>query len=201
MKPNNITLELNTRNSYELMKFHVKNILLVSSLYDAFILEEDGRISHRIFENFMNLDLHYIPRVTQVSSAKEALNALSKHEYDLIITMPRLSDMSPLAFGKKAKQVAEGIPVVLLTYAPVEVKLLREIRKQESIDKIFYWFGESKIFLAIIKYVEDMKNFDSDLRFGINTILVVEDSPWYYSFFCLLYILKFLSRPGRSFPM
>jgi len=167
----------------DLMKFHVQEILLVSSLYDAFILEEDGRLSHRILGNFMDLDLHYVPRITQVSSGKEALDALSRQHYDLIITMPRLSDMSPLDFGKKAKRIAQNIPVILLTYAPVKTELLIQIRKRKSIDKIFYWYGDAQIFLAIIKFVEDKVNFENDIKFGVHAIIVVEDSPWFYSFF------------------
>lgn len=167
----------------DLMKFHVQEILLVSSLYDAFILEEDGRLSHRIFGNFMDLDLHYIPRITQVSSAKEALESLSRQHYDLVITMPRLSDMSPLDFGAKAKKLIKGIPVILLTYAPVKTELLIKIRKRKSIDKIFYWYGDAQIFLAIIKFIEDKLNFKNDIEYGIHAIIVVEDSPWFYSFF------------------
>ncbi len=190
--------EFNKKRDFrDLMKFHVQEILLVSSLYDAFILEEDGRLSHRIFGNFMDLDLHYIPRITQVSSAKEALQALSRQHYDMIITMPRLSDMSPLDFGKQAKKIIKNIPVILLTYAPVKTELLIQIRKRKSIDKIFYWYGDAQIFLAIIKFVEDRVNFENDINFGVHAIIVVEDSPWFYSFFLPIVYSEILKQTRK----
>jgi len=182
---------------YNLMKYHVQDVLLVSSPYDAYILEEDGALTKRIFNDFLELDLHYIPRITRVSSAKEALDFLKKHNFDLVITMPRLSDMTPIEFGKQAKLLRDNIPVVLLTYAPVEKEVLMLIREKNYIDKVFYWFGDSKLFLAIIKYVEDLKNTENDTKLGVNVILVVEDSPWYYSFFLPLIYTEILKQTRK----
>jgi len=182
---------------HELMPFHVQDILLVSSMYDAFLLAEDGRLSQRVFGDFMDLDLHFIPRITRVSSGREALEALDHQPFDLVITMPRISDMTPFAFGAKVKERHGDLPVVLLTYAPVKSSMLKQIRKQRSIDKVFYWFGDSKIFLAIIKTVEDMKNADADTRFGVNVILVVEDSPWYYSSFLPMLYTEIIKQTRR----
>ncbi|NOZ13410.1 MAG: phosphoenolpyruvate synthase [Acidobacteria bacterium] len=182
---------------HDLMQYHVQEVLLVSSMYDAFLLEEDGRLSHRVFGDFMDLDLHHIPRITRVSSASEALEALEAENFDLVITMPRLSDMSPFQFGTKAKEIRPGLPIVLLTYAPVQSRVLKQIRRHDSIDKIFYWFGDSKIFLAIIKSIEDMKNLESDSRYGVNIILVVEDSPWYYSAFLPMLYTEIIKQTRR----
>ncbi len=182
---------------HNLMKYHVQDVLLVSSHYDAYILEEDGALTKRIFNDFLELDLHYIPRIVRVSSAKEALDFLKKQRFDLIITMPRLSDMTSIEFGKKAKSIDKDIPVVLLTYAPVESDVLMSIREKKYIDKVFYWFGDSKLFLAIIKYVEDMKNVENDVKKGVNVILVVEDSPWYYSFFLPLIYTEILKQTRK----
>ncbi len=182
---------------YNLMKYHVQDVLLVSSPYDAYILEEDGALTKRIFNDFLELDLHYIPRITRVSSAKEAIDFLKKHSFDLIITMPRLSDMSPIEFGRSVKSMSPDTPVILLTYAPVERDVLMVIREKKYIDKVFYWFGDSKLFLAIIKYVEDMKNMDNDTGLGVNVILVVEDSPWYYSFFLPLIYTEILKQTRK----
>lgn len=182
---------------HDLMQYHVQEVLLVSSMYDAFLLEEDGRLSNRVFGDFMDLDLHHIPRITRVSSASEALKALQTEDFDMVITMPRLSDMSPFQFGGKAKEIQPGLPIVLLTYAPVGSRVLKQVRKHDSIDKIFYWFGDSKIFLAIIKSIEDMKNLQTDSRYGVNVILVVEDSPWYYSAFLPMLYTEIIKQTRR----
>jgi hypothetical protein len=167
----------------DLIKFRVREILLVSSFYDAFVLEEDGRLSDRIFSEYIDLNLRFIPRITRVSSAEEALDTLKKGTCDLVITMARIADMDPLEFGKRIKELKPGMPVVLLTYDRVDVKLLVALREIRCIDKVFYWTGDTKILLAIIKYIEDLKNVDNDIKLGVRVILVIEDSPRFYSVF------------------
>ncbi|HYE82387.1 MAG TPA: PEP/pyruvate-binding domain-containing protein [Clostridia bacterium] len=168
---------------HELMKFRVREILLVSTPYDAFVLEEDGRLSEQIFSEFLDLNLQFVPRIRRVSSAEEAFSALKKRMYDLIITMPHISDMDPLEFGRRIKQTYRGKPVVMLTYDTISNDIIEEIRRTRVIDRVFYWSGDSKIFLAIIKYVEDRFNVEQDSQLGVQGILVVDDSPWYYSQF------------------
>ena len=168
---------------HDLMKFRVREILLVSSLYDAFVLEEDGRLAERIFSEYIDLNLHFIPRITKVSTAKAALAALRKKSFDLVITMARIADMNPLDFGRKVKELDPEKIVVLLSYDPIDPILLRRIRQEKSIDKVFYWYGESKLMLAIIKYAEDIKNAPEDVLAGVQVILIIEDSPKYYSMF------------------
>ena len=168
---------------HDLMRFRVREILLVSSFYDAFVLEEDGGLSEHIFSAYIDLNLRFIPRVTRVSSAEEALNALQESSYDMVITMTRISDMNPGEFGKKVKALKPQMPVILLTYEWVEVEMLIRLRKTGSIDKVFYWTGDTRILLAIIKYIEDMKNVDNDIRLGVRAILLIEDSPRFHSIF------------------
>jgi len=168
---------------HDLMKFRVREILLVSSFYDAFVLEEDGRISEKIFSEYIDLNLRFVPRISRVSSAEEALSALKSGSYDLVITMMRISDMDVLEFGKKVKELQSSIPVILLTYEWVEVGFFKKLRDTRSIDKIFYWSGDTRILLAIIKYVEDLKNVDSDIQLGVRVILIFEDSPKFYSMY------------------
>ncbi|KUO69660.1 MAG: phosphoenolpyruvate synthase [Clostridia bacterium BRH_c25] len=168
---------------HDLMRFRVREILLVSTPYDAFVLEEDGRLSEQIFSEFLDLNLQFAPRIKRVSSAEEAFTTLKKRMYDLIITMPHISDMDPLEFGRRIKQTYRGKPVVMLTYDTVSNDIIEEIRKSRVIDRVFYWSGDSKIFLAIIKYVEDRFNVDHDSKLGVQGILVIDDSPWYYSQF------------------
>jgi CheY-like chemotaxis protein len=168
---------------HDLMKFRVREILLVSSFYDAFVLEEDGGLSERIFSEYIDLNLRFIPRITRVSSAEEALEVVKKGGFDLVITMTRIADMNPLEFGKRVKEMQPGTPVILLTYEWVEVSMLIKLRESKSIDKVFYWTGDTRILLAVIKYIEDLKNLDNDIRLGVRVILVIEDSPKFHSIY------------------
>jgi CheY-like chemotaxis protein len=168
---------------HELMKFRVREILLVSSSYDAFVLDEDGRLSEKIFNEYLDMNLQFVPRIRRVSSAEEAFSAMSERTYDLIITMARISDMNPQEFGRQIKETYPGKPVVLLTYDTLNSDLIKQIRETKTIDKIFYWSGSNKILLAIIKYIEDLGNVEDDCEEGVHVILVVEDSPWAYSQF------------------
>ncbi len=168
---------------HDLMKFRVRDILLVSTAYDAFVLEEDGRLSEQIFSEYLDLNLQFAPRIKRVSTAEEAFAALKKRVYDLIITMPRIGDTDPLEFGRFIKEAYPGKPVVMLAYDNISNDMVEEIRKTKYIDRVFYWSGDSKIFLAIIKYVEDSFNIEEDSKLGVQGILVVDDSPWYYSQF------------------
>lgn len=168
---------------HDLMKFRVREILLVSSYYDAFVLEEDGGISEKIFSEYLDLNLRFVPRIVRVSSAEEALGVLTDGHYDLVITMMRISDMDVIEFGKKVKELKPEIPVILLTYEWVGIDMFGKLRQSNSIDKIFFWSGDTRILLAIIKYVEDRKNVADDTRLGVQVILIVEDSPKFYSMY------------------
>lgn len=166
---------------HDLMQFRVREILVVSSPYDAFVLEEDGRLSEKIFSEYLDLNLQFVPRITRVATAEEAFSTLKERSYDLVITMTRLADMNPLVFGLKIKETYKGKPVVLLTYESLVLDMIKKIRDGRSIDKIFYWSGNSRILLAIVKYIEDLGNVEADTCQGVQVILVIEDSPWFYS--------------------
>ncbi|MCR4435887.1 MAG: PEP/pyruvate-binding domain-containing protein [Clostridiales bacterium] len=166
---------------HDLMSFRVREILLVSSAYDAFVLEEDGRLSEKIFSEYLDLNLQFVPRIRRVSTAEEAFSALQERTYDLIITMARISDMNLIDFGRRVKALHPGVPVVMLTYDSLNKEMVFQIRESKVIDKIFYWSGNNKILLAIIKYVEDLGNVEADSKQGVQVILVVEDSTLYYS--------------------
>jgi len=169
---------------HDFMKFRVREILLVSTPYDAFVLEEDGRLSEQIFGDYLDLDLQFVPRIKRVSSAEEAFTALKKRMYDLIITMPHIGDMNSIEFGKRIKETYHNKPVVMLAYDnTIRVDVIEKIRNTKYIDKLFFWSGNSKIFIAIIKYIEDLYNVEEDSSLGVQSILVVDDSPSYYSKF------------------
>ena len=164
-----------------LMRFRVREVLLVSSPYDYFTLEEDGRINETILLEYKQLSLSYAPRITHVTTAEEALQALSERHYDLVITMSRVGEMLVHVFGNKAKEIQENIPVVLLAYNTRELALFK---KSQGIDLVFVWSGNSQVFLAIIKIIEDSKNVEEDtIRGDVPVILLVEDSRRFYSLF------------------
>lgn len=186
MVNNRTNLEMNGQISFrDLMQFRIHEILVVSSLYDAFILEEDGRLTELIFTEYQDMNLSNAPRVTRVSTAKHALQKLERENYDLVITMSRLPDMHPFDFGKIVKEKYPEIPVILLASHQREYQyLLAQSKANEELDKIFFWSGDSSLFTAIIKFVEDRKNAERDiLHGGARTIIVVEDSPQFYSVF------------------
>ncbi len=166
---------------HDLMKFRVREILLVSTPYDSFVLEEDGHLSDKIFGEYLDLNLQFVPRIAHASSAEEAFDALKSRTYDLVITMPRISDMNPLEFSSCVKEIYPDKPIVMLTYEILNNEMLEKIRKSKSIDRVFVWSGNSQILLAIIKYVEDRGNVEEDSKQGVQVILVVDDSPNYYS--------------------
>ncbi len=176
--------DLSFKVFHELMAKRVSEILLVSSLYDAFIMEEDGRLAERIIHEYRGLNLTRPPRFTWVSSAREAFNALSEKSFDLVITMPRLGDADPYELGRKIKEKFQSIPVVLLVHDTRQ--LLYDPEKphleRAGIDKLFVWSGNTDLLLAIIKNVEDQMNVAKDTQMArVRVIILVEDSPEYRS--------------------
>ncbi|HYE69118.1 MAG TPA: response regulator, partial [Anaerovoracaceae bacterium] len=179
---------------HDLMKFRVREILLVSTPYDSFVLEEDGHLSDKIFSEYLDLNLQFVPRIAHASSAAEAFEALKSRTYDLVITMPRISDMNPLEFSRLVKEAYPEKPVVMLTYETLDNEMLKKIRESNSIDRVFVWSGNSQILLAIIKYVEDRGNVEEDSQQGVQVILVVDDSPNYYSQFLPLIYTEIMKQ-------
>ncbi|PKK85369.1 MAG: phosphoenolpyruvate synthase [Thermoplasmata archaeon HGW-Thermoplasmata-1] len=172
------------RGYHDLMRVKMREILLVSSPYDAFILEEDGGLSERIFGEYQDLDLSSPPRINRVSSAAEALGELKRHEYNLVVTMTHLFDLDPLEFGRMAKEIQPGIPVVLLVTNTADLPHYHKPGDYGSVDKVFLWTGDSALFLAITKYFEDRANVDADTTNGqVRVILIIENSCRYYSVF------------------
>ncbi len=167
---------------HELMPYKVKEILLVSSSYDAFIMEEDGRLAGRIIHEYRGLNLSRPPRLTWVSSAQDALATLKEHQYDILVTMPRLDDMDIFEFGEKIKRVSPDIPIILLTHTTSP--MLREMAPQcrSVFDRIYVWRGNTDLLVALIKNVEDRLNVEKDTKTAlVRVILLVEDSPLYAS--------------------
>ncbi len=168
---------------HELMLKKVREILLISTPYDAWIMEEDCRLSERIINEYRGLNLSHPPRLNWVSSAAEALASLDQKQFDMVITMSRVADLDAFAIGKKIKKKAPDLPVMLLSHQVVPVEECHPEQSSPSpIDRIFLWSGNTDILLALIKSAEDQMNVVHDTDFaGIRVIIFVEDSPTYIS--------------------
>jgi hypothetical protein len=180
---------------HDLMRFKISEILLVSSFYDAFTIEEDGGLSEQLFSEYRDLDITSPPRVIRVSSAKDAFKELTERRYDLVITMTHLIDLDPIEFGREVKKLQPDIPVVLLVIDLADLENYKNSYELDGIDKVFYWSGDSALFLAIVKYFEDRVNIISDTRkANVRLILVIEDSPRYYSIFLPLIYTEVMNQ-------
>lgn len=174
--------ELSFKVYHQLMAKKVREILLVSSAYDAFIMEEDGRLVERIIHEYRGLNLSSPPRLTWVSNSGEALDALSEKKFDLVISMPRMDDMEPLEFGKKVKENSPDIPFLLLVRSASQLLADLKYSDRSIIDRIYVWLGNTDLLLALIKNVEDRMNIAFDTKKAlVRVILFVEDSPGYLS--------------------
>ncbi len=173
----------------DLMPHRIVEVLLVSSPYDAFILKQDGRLTETVFLKFSALSLAASPRFTHAATGDAALELLESRRFDLVITMTTLLDTDVNAFGQWVKKLHPGIPVVLLALDRKQLHDLRGILDSKAVDGAFLWSGDAGIMLAVVKYVEDRQNVDSDIEHGnVRVIIVVEDSPTYYSsFLTILY--------------
>ncbi len=172
------------QNYRYLMQKRINEILLVSSTYDSFIIEEDARLSDQIFEEFHNLNLRTLPHIFRATSVNRALELLRERKFDLVITMRRLGEINPLSFADQVKEI-QDIPVVLLLNNSSEIQSLPAQSLAESnIDNTFVWNSNSTVFVAIIKLLEDRLNIDLDIKTGdTRVIIVVEDSIRFYSLY------------------
>jgi len=168
---------------HELMARKIGHILLVSTPYDAWIMEEDCRLSERIVNEYRGLNLSKPPRLTWVASAARALAAIESDSFDMVITMPRLADMDAAALGHKIKEKAPDLPVVLLSHDTIpSPENEQPAGNAPGIDQVFVWSGNTDILVALVKHAEDRMNVEKDTRSaGIRVILLVEDSPYYLS--------------------
>ena len=183
---------------HELMAKKIREILLVSSPYDAFIMEEDGSLASRIINEYSGLNLSHPPRVTRTSSAFDALGLLNVKDFDLVLTTPHIEEMDAFTLGLKAKEIQPGLPVILLAHSPRGVYPLPENKNTDGIDKVFIWSGNSDLLLALVKNAEDHLNVEADTeRAMVRVLILVEDSPVYYSSFLPL-IYKEIVRQTQA---
>lgn len=170
---------------HQLMHRRVRNILLVSTFYDAFIFEQDGRLSEQIFGEYRQLNLSTAPRITSVPTGAQALEKLKSHSYDLIITMVRIGEIGPFELARQVKETHPELTVLLLLNVSSDYQIWEShAAERRYIDDVFLWNGNTKLFLAMVKSVEDSMNVEYDTTHGlVRVILLVEDSVHYYSMF------------------
>ncbi len=169
---------------YELMPFKVQEILLVSSPYDAFILEEDGSLATRLTNDYLGLNLSGAPRISLVSSGKEAIERLKRQTFQLVITMPNVGGMDAFSFATEVKKIHPQQHIVLMAHSLRGIYPVPGNVRCHSLDNIYLWCCESDLLLAVIKNFEDHVNVESDTqRAMVRVIILVEDSPVYRSFF------------------
>ena len=182
-----------------LMPFKVQNILLVSSLYDSFILREDGRLNELLIDESLELNLQQIPGITHVSSCAEALDlARSQPRFNLIVTNLAVGDMTAAELAREVKSSGLDVPVVVLAYDYRAIKNFISRNPVTDIERIFLWQGNARILIAIVKYIEDKRNVLHDTRaMGVPVLLVVEDNIRYYSSFLPVIYTELIKQSRR----
>ena len=182
-----------------LMNKRIYNVLLIATIYDAFMLEDDGRVDEQIFNEYTSLSLRYPPRFTQVTTEEEALAELKDRNFELIICMPNMDNRDIFAAATEIKIHYPNIPIVVLT--PFSKEVSKRIANEDlsAIDYVFSWLGNAELLLAIIKLIEDKMNAPDDTAsVGVQIILLVEDSVRFYSS-ALPHLYKFVLEQSQMF--
>lgn len=165
-----------------LMMRHIYNVLIVANPYDAFMLEDDGRVEEKIYNEYAQLGLRYPPTFTQVSTIEEAEKILSSTKIDLVICMPGNADNDAFTVARSIKQKFPDIHCVVLTPFSHGISKRMENEDLSIFDYVFCWLGNTNLILSIVKLIEDRMNIDHDIQAaGVQMILLVEDSIRFYS--------------------
>jgi CheY-like chemotaxis protein len=181
-----------------LMPFKVHNILLVSSLYDSFILREDGRLNELLIDQSLDLSPEHVPGITHVSSCAEAAELARSQQFNLIVTNLTVGDMNAAQLASDVKRAGLDVPVVVLGYDYREIKNFVARNPVTDIERIFLWQGNARILIAIVKYIEDQRNVLHDTRaMGVPVLLVVEDNIRYYSSFLPMIYTEVIKQSRR----
>ncbi|MCB0731731.1 MAG: histidine kinase, partial [Ignavibacteriae bacterium] len=181
------------------MKYKIRDILLVSSLYDNYLFEEDGRLYELIREEYHSLNLSHSPEITHVTTGEEAIElASSSNSFDLIISTMHIEDMHVVEFAKKVRDADIQIPIVLLAYDNQERKEIAHDPDAAIFERIFIWQGDYKLLMGIIKYVEDKMNVENDTQVvGVQAIILVEDDVKFYSTYLPLIYTQVFKQSQR----
>nr|MDA8132548.1 response regulator [Elusimicrobiota bacterium] len=164
----------------KLMPHRIKNVLLVASLYDSFLLADDDRLNEALFGEMLDSSPRSAPRITRVSTAEKALEKLKRGSYDLVIAMIQVGETDMGDFFRKLKATKPGLPVVLLSFNTQDISSIPE-EACALADGLYLWSGDTRIFSAIINIIEDAQNFEHDSQVGVQAVLLVEDNIKFYS--------------------
>ncbi len=172
------------RKEHLLMPNRVREVLLVSTPYDHFVLEADGFLTEQVFLEYRSLHLSSAPRFHHFSDWDEALLNIGNKRYDLVLFVAREASDDLADFGRKVKALNPFLPVVVLGFETADLRRFERTENRDVIDAAFIWNGDAKIMLSIIKHIEVRLNVDVDIEaVGVRVILVVEDSIRYFSSF------------------
>ncbi len=167
----------------ELMPTRVKEVLLFATLYDAYSIEREGQFSDKIFGEYLQLNLYAAPRFTSVNTPEDVIPTINLRHFDLIIIMAGVDKEMPIKVAELIHAYKPRIPILLLVNNNNDVGYFkRSAARVPAIDRVFVWNGNSNVFLAMIKYIEDKRNVARDtILGGVRIVLLVEDSVKYYS--------------------
>lgn len=182
-----------------LMRYRIRDVLIVSSLYDFYIFEEGGRLYELLRSEYQGLNLSHTPELSRVSGGREALEMIKgDRRFDLIITTLHIEGMRPARFARKVREAGIGIPIVMLAFDNRELAEMLSHREDRLFDHIFIWQGDFRLILAIIKCLEDRMNLEHDTRvMGVQSILLVEDTIRYYSTMLPVLYLEVMKQSQR----
>ncbi len=182
-----------------LMQKRIRQVLIISSNYDFFMLEEDGRIDEQIFNEYFSLNLSNPPRFIKAGTSKEAFEALETENIDLIIEMLNIGDADTFQLANQIKDKYKEIPIVVLTHFNREVSMRLQNEDMSAIDHVFCWLGNTNLLLAIIKLIEDRMNAENDVeKVGVQVVLLIEDSIRYTSVYLPL-LYNIILKQSRDF--
>jgi len=185
----------------KLMRKRIYHVLLISSTYDAFVLEDDGRIDEQIFIEYVSLNLRYPPQFILAHSEEDAFNAMAEEKIDLVISMLSSESTDTFNLAERMKEKYPKIPFVILTPFSREISLRVNQQEISAADYIFSWLGNADLLLAVIKLIEDKMNVEHDVKeVGVQVILLVEDSIRFYSSY-LPNIYKIIFKQSRDFML
>ena len=192
-------LYLKDTSFVNLMTRRIFNVLLIANPYDAFMLEDDGRIDEKLFNEYAALSLRYPPRFTQVSTEAEAWAELQRNSFDLIIVMPGTDNSDTFDIARGIKHRFQHIPLVVLTPFSHGITARIENEDLSDFEYVFCWLGNTDLLLSIIKLIEDKMNLDHDIEEGgVQQIILVEDNIRFYSS-VLPELYKFVLQQSMEF--
>ena len=192
-------LYLKDTSFVNLMTRRIFNVLLIANPYDAFMLEDDGRIDEKLFNEYAALSLRYPPRFTQVSTEAEAWAELHRNSFDLIIVMPGTDNSDTFDIARGIKHRFQHIPLVVLTPFSHGITARIENEDLSDFEYVFCWLGNTDLLLSIIKLIEDKMNLDHDIEEGgVQQIILVEDNIRFYSS-VLPELYKFVLQQSMEF--